>query len=209
MNLSLSKSEKNDSLEGRVFLAARELFYTKGYYATTTREIAKRAGTSETGVFRTFPSKYGLLMAVYNDAWKIFNSAIGESKFDDPRREIIRIFHVLTDLYAKDSLTVAFMVINTGNTDTLLIEHNDHAIVSQENIKYIERIRMLCADAVNKRFVAPVYTVNALTEVILGIYEGTLLGWYLADNSDDYGERVSSKDMVKALGHILSLKGKQ
>jgi AcrR family transcriptional regulator len=206
MNEALVNSLQNESLENRVFHAARELFYHKGYYATSTREIALKAGTSETGVFRKYPSKYDLLMAVYNDAWGVFNKALGSSSLDDPRREIIRIFTLLSKLYKTDPLTIAFMLINTGNTDTLLIERKDQAIISEENIKYIERVRNLCKNAVTRRLVARVYSVNSLTETILGIYEGTLLGWYLADHTKCYPERVTVGEMVRALGHILSLK---
>ena len=40
--------------------AARELFASKGYSGTSTREIAERAGVSETLMFRYFGSKVGL-----------------------------------------------------------------------------------------------------------------------------------------------------
>ncbi len=195
-----------DSLEARIFRSAKELFHKKGYYATTTREIAQRAGTSETGIFRKFPSKYGLLMEVYNEAWRVVNVTIGAPKHEDPRYEIIRVFSVLADLFDKDPLTTEFILINTGNTDTLLIERKAKAIISEQNQKYIENIRSLCQTTVKQRLVVPSFTTNSLTEVILGIYEGTLLGWYLSDHSDSYPQRVTAREMIEALCHILSLK---
>jgi AcrR family transcriptional regulator len=206
--------EPTAGLESRVFEAARHLFYTKGYYATTTREIAARAKTSEAGVFRKFPTKYSLLMAVYNDAWRRINDSVaGRTQHDDPRMEILTIFTDLATIYDSDPLTAAFVLINTGNTDTLLIERKDEAIISPENTRYIEHLRALCKAAVDRKLVSPSFTPNSLTESVLGIFEGTLLGWYLADNSKDYlnnvtdtfSDKVSIEEMTLILRHLLSL----
>lgn len=51
----------------RLLEAARELFTTDGYYATTTPMLAKRAGVAEGTIYRHFPSKQALLNAAYQD----------------------------------------------------------------------------------------------------------------------------------------------
>ena len=51
----------------RLLEAARELFTTTGYHATTTPMIAKRAGVAEGTIYRHFPSKQALLNASYQD----------------------------------------------------------------------------------------------------------------------------------------------
>ncbi|MEP6590856.1 MAG: TetR/AcrR family transcriptional regulator [Gemmatimonadota bacterium] len=51
----------------RLLEAARELFTTAGYYATTTPILAKRAGVAEGTIYRHFPSKQALLNAAYQD----------------------------------------------------------------------------------------------------------------------------------------------
>lgn len=45
----------------RLMVAAAEAFSEKGFHATTTRDIASRAGLSPAGVYVHFPSKEGLL----------------------------------------------------------------------------------------------------------------------------------------------------
>lgn len=47
-----------------IFFAAASLFAEKGFHATTTQEIAKRAGVAEGTIFRYFPSKRDLLMGL-------------------------------------------------------------------------------------------------------------------------------------------------
>ncbi len=51
----------------RLLDAARELFTTAGYHATTTPILARRAGVAEGTIYRHFPSKHALLNAAYQD----------------------------------------------------------------------------------------------------------------------------------------------
>jgi AcrR family transcriptional regulator len=52
--------------EQSLILAATKLFAGHGYEATTTREVAGRAGCSEGLIHRYFKGKEGLLLAVMN-----------------------------------------------------------------------------------------------------------------------------------------------
>ncbi|PFG15832.1 TetR family transcriptional regulator [Propionicimonas paludicola] len=52
------------SAASRVVDAAAELFAERGYQATTTRQLAERAGVNEVSVFRGFGNKQGVLAAV-------------------------------------------------------------------------------------------------------------------------------------------------
>lgn len=49
----------------RILDAALEMFGTKGFAGTTTKEIAKRAGVNEVTLFRTFRSKQALYACVF------------------------------------------------------------------------------------------------------------------------------------------------
>lgn len=51
----------------RLLEAARELFTTAGYHATTTPILARRAGVAEGTIYRHFPSKHAVLNAAYQD----------------------------------------------------------------------------------------------------------------------------------------------
>jgi AcrR family transcriptional regulator len=54
----------------RLLEAARELFTTTGYHATTTPILARRAGVAEGTIYRHFPSKHALLNAAYQETQK-------------------------------------------------------------------------------------------------------------------------------------------
>lgn len=64
--MSVRKSQK-EATRQRVIDAARDLFETKGYEATTVREIATLAAVSVGSVFTTFASKGDILSQVMAD----------------------------------------------------------------------------------------------------------------------------------------------
>jgi TetR/AcrR family transcriptional regulator len=56
-----------DERRRQILDAAAELFASRGFAGTTTREIAATIGTTETVLFRHFPSKEGLYAAILED----------------------------------------------------------------------------------------------------------------------------------------------
>ena len=202
------EEKKGPSLEERILESAKDLFFQRGFFETKTRNIANNAGTSESGLFRIFDNKYNILMAVYNSCWRKINDAI-ESEDSikgefDARQQIIKIVTLLWEFYEKDPLTVAFIIMNTGNTDTLIVEKKSSAFITDENVKYIQRIEDLCEQCNSQSPLTDGLTARALCEGILGISEGVLLGWYLADKTENsYLNKISLKEGVVLLKLIL------
>jgi AcrR family transcriptional regulator len=65
MRVTVHKRKRNRTARERaLLLAASKLFASRGYDATTTREIAARAGCAEGLIHRYFASKAGLLLAI-------------------------------------------------------------------------------------------------------------------------------------------------
>ena len=58
------------SSHDRILLAAKRLFASQGYEATSTMAIARLAGTSESQMMKHFGSKEGLLEAILDAGWK-------------------------------------------------------------------------------------------------------------------------------------------
>ncbi len=53
----------------RILRAAQKLFARKGFDATTTKDLARRAGVAEGTIFRYFPSKKTILIELATDGW--------------------------------------------------------------------------------------------------------------------------------------------
>ena len=58
------------SSHDRILAAAKRLFSTQGYEATSTMAIARLAGTSESQMMKHFGSKEGLLEAILDAGWR-------------------------------------------------------------------------------------------------------------------------------------------
>lgn len=58
------------SSHDRILVSARSLFASSGYESTTTSQIARTAGTSESQLIKHFGSKEGLLEAIFEQAWQ-------------------------------------------------------------------------------------------------------------------------------------------
>lgn len=58
------------SSHDRILKAAKELFASRGYENTSTVNIARLAGTSESQLMKHFGSKEGLLEAIFEQGWE-------------------------------------------------------------------------------------------------------------------------------------------
>ena len=61
---TLKKIENLKEKQKKVLQASLELFASQGFEATTSQQIAKRAGVSVGSVYHTFPTKQAILVAV-------------------------------------------------------------------------------------------------------------------------------------------------
>lgn len=133
-------------------------------------------------------------MAVYNLSWKRVNDEIDSEieKISDPKEKILYIVQTVLGLYDKDKMCMSFIIMNTGNTDTLILERREDSIISEENIIYIERLQKICEECFTNGQIHKLLTAQSLCEGIMSLIEGILLGWYLADNSKDYPYRLNN-----------------
>jgi len=83
----------------RLVRAALELFTTQGYHATTTPQLAKRAGIAEGTIYRHFTGKQQLLSELYRGAarWAIGFVREVDAAPAPPREKLTRLGQALSD----------------------------------------------------------------------------------------------------------------
>jgi len=97
-----------DLTRQRLVRAALELFTSRGYAATTTAEIARKAGVAEGTIYRHFQSKQHLLNELYRGAarWAVKFVRETDAAADPPREKLQRLALALVQGAAREPAVV-------------------------------------------------------------------------------------------------------
>ncbi|GEP19757.1 TetR/AcrR family transcriptional regulator [Pediococcus argentinicus] len=87
-----------------ILVAAIDVFATKGYANTSTKEIAKQAGVSEGNIFNKFTNKRGLLDAIIEPViYSIFPSTMQDLVQSSPSDDFLTL-HAFVDAFIRNRL---------------------------------------------------------------------------------------------------------
>jgi len=113
-----------DLTRQRLVHAALELFSTRGYAATTTAEIARKAGVAEGTIYRHFQSKQHLLNELYRGAarWalRLVREAEGAAGGSDPREKLRRLAQALVQGATRERAVVQLFFLERHGPPPLL-----------------------------------------------------------------------------------------
>ena len=89
--------------KNQISKAALGLFTKKGIKATTTSEIARKAGVAEGTIYRHFKSKTDIASELFLNYMKMFRDRLSEAEraFDEPRESIKKMVNVFFE-FAKN-----------------------------------------------------------------------------------------------------------
>ncbi|WP_052158677.1 TetR/AcrR family transcriptional regulator [Halobacillus sp. BBL2006] len=93
----MGRSEKKQLTRERILDTAKELFFTNGYDATTTEEVAKQADIGVGTLFNYFDSKAELLVEVFSEEFvEDMDKKDYKIKEEDRNREVAElVYHYL------------------------------------------------------------------------------------------------------------------
>lgn len=120
-----------DATRERLLRAALEMYGTDGFVATTTPELARRAGIAEGTIYRHFPSKEALLNAVYQgvQGWmlKLCKDQAGDREITAKER-LMRVARGLIEAAGKDPAVVRLYL---EPPDAKLLDSRTNATVAE------------------------------------------------------------------------------
>jgi AcrR family transcriptional regulator len=88
----------------RIREAAKRLFAERGYEGTSTAEICRVAGTSQSQLVKHFGDKQGLLKAVLEHAWEQINPTvqIATEALSEPREKLKVLTEIMLNVLVND-----------------------------------------------------------------------------------------------------------
>ncbi len=124
--------------QGRLLEAAAEAFADRGFHATTTRDIAARAGLSPAGVYVHFKTKeellYQLSLAGHLAALDLLRSAVADH--DSPADQLRAIMTTFSRWHAEHYRVGRIVQYEFGN---LSPEHRDEVLRLRKEIDAVAR----------------------------------------------------------------------
>jgi len=151
-----------------IISAALELFAKKGFSATTTDEIAKKAKVSKGLIFSHFPTKDDILLTLIDEGVDQLLPKLNES--DDrrtPKEKLICLINAWFELLEKNPLLVLLSL-------RLNLDDGWRKILRRKGKKYIElylkRMRDLLVQAGSKKPALDCYLIGVLFDGIEANY---------------------------------------
>ncbi len=186
--------ETKSDVAQRVLEAARQVFFARGFHNSSLRAIAKKAGTSESGVLRFYHGKIHLLQCVYASCWAEINgrldkaAAAASAEDPDPRHVLMQVMRASLEDYQATEPLMHFMLTTFGFQETAgsgadgHLESDADFQARQEYRRYLARIHELCDAVVAGQPALAQAGISgaALAQVYLAMTNGVQGGWYAA-----------------------------
>jgi len=167
-----------------IYQAAAQLFFTKGYHATSMRDIATAVGVEQAALYYYYPSKSEILYAIMKtsvlDLTKSVDAAL-EGKTDISQK----LFGFLT--------AHMYFFFELRN-----LNHDQQVELKQQQREYLERFQRILDQAIAEGIVRPCDT--RIATMLLVATTNSVLVWYRPDGP-------STPDEIAAISADLAIKG--
>ncbi len=189
------------SSRDRIREAAKALFAERGYEATTTAEICRLAGTSQSQIIKHFTDKQGLLEAIFEYAWEQINPALDLAieKITSPTEKLKIVIDMVLSFLEKDrELRTLFLF------EGRRIRGDGHMVVLVPGfLKFVKTLDAILKEMAAKGELSSRIHPQALRSGLMGAFEGLLRDQLLA-RSSRFHASYSEADSRTALSTFLS-----
>ena len=199
----MDSSRSSDALSSRqrIEQAAKHLFATLGYDATSTAAIARLAHTSESQLLKHFGSKQGLLEAILQDAWNTINPALrlATESVASVQEKFRILVEMVLNFLGKDA-ELRTLLLFEGRR----IRHQGERVVLVPGfLEFVSIVDGILEQLAEHGDLAPDVSPQALRSAIMGCIEGMLRDRMLAD-SVHYPATFSESEMRAIAFRLLA-----
>ncbi|HEY3914870.1 MAG TPA: TetR/AcrR family transcriptional regulator [Verrucomicrobiae bacterium] len=197
------RAENKERTMRAILAAALKLFAEKGFYRTTTKEIARKAGIAEGTLFNYFETKEDLALFFFEEGlsqvidWYEKDKRIQRAKLAEKLFAIIERFLDLMGPYEEFIGAVYLRALRPAS------KLSPWSLSSQErNFRYLRFIRGIFAEAERAKEVPPVGDFGAYA---FGVFHLAVITFWLQDRSRGKEKTLALLDRCLKMGtHIVS-----
>ena len=178
--ISLNRIERRKiEFKDKIVQAALKLFEEQGVADTSVASIIKEADIAHKTFFNHFPTKDHLLEHIVSTNSDYAYSVIREAfkRHTEPQKQIeycfINFSKAFESLHPHYKELISFYLIGSSNSSDLRISQKE---------KFSEVVHEIITEAKAKNLVRTGFTVETLTDIVVGIYVSTLFNWSVEDN---------------------------
>jgi AcrR family transcriptional regulator len=199
-----TKTSTLASSRDRIREAAKSIFASRGFEASSTAAICRLAGTSQSQLIKHFANKQGLLDAIFEYAWEQINPAVSLAieKIASPREKLkIMVDMVLTFLEKDRELRTLFLL------EGRRIRGDGHMVVLVPGFfEFVKTLDAVLKEMLAKGELSPRLHPQAVRSAMMGLVEGLLRDQFLAKPSH-FPASYSEADVRAILNAFLSACG--
>lgn len=189
-------TEQGAAARQRLYDTALKLFAAHGYEATTLRDIAKHARTSAGLLYRYFPSKQAVVLALYDELSAEYATRARAQQPGPWRSRFLFALETSLGVLARERTTLAALV-------PVLVGDPANGLFAPATAFSRERVQTAFHEAVAGATDAPANAADAaaLGRVLYVLHLAIIL-WWLLDRSP---HQRTTRALVETLGRLLQL----
>ena len=201
-----SRATKKAATRARIVTAALALFQTRGFDATTTRAIAKKAGIAEGTVFNYFPTKEDIALHFFGLEVDFAIAAVrGNARLRRAplEEQLFALVHSQLEFLAPYERFIGAAVVQALRPGSKL---GVFSVDGQESrVRYLTFVQELIDAASKKRRASPLAMFG--TQAFWVFYMGCVLYW-LHDSSPDKQNTLAFLDRSLKIGVAILTRGR-
>jgi AcrR family transcriptional regulator len=176
----------------RLYATAMQLIAARGYEATTLRDIAKEAGVSVGLLYRYFPSKQAVVIALYDELSSEYARQAGEMPLGRWRDRFI--FALNASFHVLKPHKVALRALTP-----VLVGDPEEGIFSASTAFSRLRVQQVFEEAVVGSSDAPKHPLSEALGRLLYLVHLVVLLWWLLDKSSNQRATVALVSLIQRL----------
>jgi AcrR family transcriptional regulator len=188
------------SSHDRILQSARTLFASQGYENTTTSQIARTAGTSESQLIKHFGSKEGLLEAIFDQGWQRLMPTVRPllEKSRTPFHKLAGLTDLMFQALEADQEMRALLLLEGRR-----IRRHGHMVVLTRGFTHmVAVVDNILHEMREAGQIREDLHLEAARSALMGAFEGLLRDRLLADRVD-YPARYGPAEMREAFRAVL------